>query len=339
VKLQNWSGIPSAKRTMTIRPLVDVAIVTYNHEEFIAQAIESVLAQETDFPYRLIVGDDCSSDNTQTIVKRYAERYPDRITTLLYTNHLGIVHKERLGIKILGLCTAKYVALLDGDDYWTSAHKLQEQVNFLESYPDFAICFHNVTVWYEDGSQPNRNFCPPHQKNISTLEDLLDHNFIPTCSAMFRSGLCEPLPNWFSDVSAADWALHILNAQHGKIGYIDQVMATYRIHHRGFWMGQHSVQRLEKALHAYGVFDKHLNFKYHETIAKKMIEHYNELAHAYEALGNLTKARSYARQSFIQRLRSKQISSRYIPGTVLGLYAPALYWPITRLTRSLKRDN
>src|SRR5258708_3052102 len=131
-------------------PLVDVTLITYNHEKFIAQAIESVLSQQTGFEFRLLVGDDCSTDNTQSIIRSYAEKYPERICLMLDSTHRGLKSRERVGVRALTGSTAKYVALLDGDDYWTDAYKLQKQADFLETHPDFAICFHNVRMVFQD---------------------------------------------------------------------------------------------------------------------------------------------------------------------------------------------
>src|SRR6266542_522725 len=136
------SGAPPG--AVTTPPLVDVNLITYNHENFVAKAIESVLEQQTNFAYRLIIGDDCSTDNTQSIIRSYAQQYPERIQTLLALEHRGIEHQDRVGMQVLRLSTAKYVALLDGDDYWTDRHKLQKQVDFLNTNTEFALCFHNV---------------------------------------------------------------------------------------------------------------------------------------------------------------------------------------------------
>ena len=111
---QAWEASGRYDETMTTTPLVDIIMPTYNHERFIAQAIESVLAQQTNFEYRLNIADDCSTDNTQTIIKDYAQKHPDQIRTVLSPHNIGIVHKDRLSIKVLKLCTAKYVALLEG---------------------------------------------------------------------------------------------------------------------------------------------------------------------------------------------------------------------------------
>src|SRR5882672_909222 len=146
---------------MTCAPLVDIVMPTYNHEKFIVQAVESVLAQRTEFDYRLTIADDCSTDRTQAIIKEYAGR-DERIKALLAATHIGIVSRDRVSIEGLKQCTAKYVALLEGDDYWTDESKLKKQVEFLERHSDFAISYHNVIVVYDDGTRAPANFLGPH---------------------------------------------------------------------------------------------------------------------------------------------------------------------------------
>jgi len=202
-------------------PLVDVVMPTYNHEKFVAQAIESVLAQKTRFECRLTICDDGSSDSTPSIVQKYAREYPESICAVLGSEHLGILHKDRLSTRVLAGCTAHYVALLEGDDYWTDPHKLQKQVDFLEGHPDFAICCHNVTVFYQDGSREPANWFPPDHRQVSTLEDLLLEHCIVTLSTVFRRGLLGEFPDWFYTLKIGDLPLHIMNAQHGKIRYLE----------------------------------------------------------------------------------------------------------------------
>ena len=151
---------------------VSVLMVTYNHEAFIGQAIESALAQETNFDYEIVIGEDCSTDQTQEIAQEFQQRYPDRIRLLLRKNNLGGGGKENF-VKTYQACQGKYIAMLEGDDYWTSPHKLQTQVDFLESHPHFSLSSHNVFIHYEDKSQPDREWLGNNHKEVLTLEDLL----------------------------------------------------------------------------------------------------------------------------------------------------------------------
>lgn len=267
-------------------PLVDVLMPTYNHGKFVAEAIESVLAQQFSFTYRLIIADDCSSDETQQIFKSYAARYPDRIETLILQEHVGIFHEDRASLKALKLCTAKYVALLEGDDYWTDPLKLQKQTAYMESHLECALSFHNVEVFYEDDDRPSWNFCPPAQKEVSTLADLLDRNFIPTPSVMFRRNCLREIPSWVFELKMGDWLLHILHAQNGSVGYIDEVMAAYRIHSSGLWSKQTPIESTLEEVKMYQALERYLPPQYQDQIETSLARRYYKLAVDYRNQGD-----------------------------------------------------
>jgi len=250
---------------------VSVCLLTYNHEQYVAQAIESVLAQQG-VDFELVISEDHSTDGTRAIVDGYAARHPDRIRVLASPANVGMTRAFARG---LGAARGRFVALLDGDDYWTSPDKLRIQAEYLDAHPECAICFHNVTVAYEDGSvpphpfhteKPGRYFSRPIPKPVSTLADVAPGNFIQTCSVMFRRGLFGDLPEWFTDLVVADWPLHVLNAEHGDIGYIDADMAVYRVHAGGVWTGSLARYRkrdsVEGLVRLYRLLDRHLGRRF-----------------------------------------------------------------------------
>ncbi len=314
-----------SNRSATTTPLVDINLVTYNHEKFIAQAIESVLEQETDFEYRLIIGDDCSTDNTQQIIRKYAQQYPRRIQVLLNREHRGIEHKDRVGIEVFRLNKAKYVALLDGDDYWTAPDKLQKQVEFLEARPECAICFHNVEMFHENHIGEPRNMCPPEQKRFSTLEDLIRGIAIPTCSIMFRRGVIEKLPGWFHEIKMGDWALNILIAQFGSAGYLSDVMAAYRVHESGEWSRLSLIQKAQETINFFQQLDEHLKFQYHRLFKRGISKSYLDLALEYDKAGETVRARECALKSISLRPFEKDIPSRLRLKLLTRLCAPTAY--------------
>src|ERR1700676_449892 len=115
---------------------LSVMMITYNHERYIAQAIESILAQKVNFDYELVIGEDCSTDGTRAVILDFHRRYPSRIVPLLRERNLG---GPRNFLGTLAACRGKYLALLEGDDYWICTDKLQRQVDFLEANPAWAI--------------------------------------------------------------------------------------------------------------------------------------------------------------------------------------------------------
>jgi glycosyltransferase involved in cell wall biosynthesis len=255
---------------------VSVCIITYNHAKYIAEAIEGVLAQKTNFDFEIIVGEDDSTDNTREIVKAYREQYPDRIRLFLNErkNVIYIDGKPTGRWNFMNnIRNAKgdYIALLDGDDYWTSPDKLQKQADFLDSHPECAMCFHDVRIVFEDNSQPSWEATPPGRKIKYTLKDLIKGNFIYTCSVMFRRGLFHEFPSWFSLVAWADWPLHILNAEHGDIGHIPEVMGTYRIRSEGILSSKKNIDKVKDLVGIYPYINAHLNFRYDKLIRAIML--------------------------------------------------------------------
>lgn len=318
-------------------PLVEVIMSTYNHAKFIAQAIESVLSQKTDFDYRLVIVDDCSTDGTAEIVAEYAARHPSLIEAALSPKRVGILTTERLSLRRLERSKAKYIALLEGDDYWTNPEKLRRQVDFLETHHEYAISFHNALVVNEDGSEPPYTMCRADQKETSTIEDLLEGNFIPTCSVVFRGGLLGRLPDWVYELQVGDWPLHVLNAQHGKVGYMKDVMATYRIHQQGYWGARPYLARLEYDMQVYKALRRHFRGKYRADINRAMSGRFMIITEKCEESGQTAKARHYALLWFFGRLRCGEIPDRYITLKVLRLFFPALYLPLRGLKRKLIR--
>ena len=254
---------------------VSVAMIVYNHEKFVTQAIESVLTQEVDFDYEIVIGEDVSTDRTREIVVDFGKRYPQTIRLVLPESNLGMQENFRATLEA---CSGKYVALLEGDDYWTSPLKLKKQVEFLETHSECALCFHNVvrTSCY-DGEADCIFPESKYRRDCCTIEDLLVENFIPTCSVVFRRGLFGKLPEWIAPLGFSDWPLHILNSQVGSIGYINETLGVYRVHPGGAWSGLISTRRRSNIVRFYEVIDAHLKFKYHRIIKRQASEHLFEL--------------------------------------------------------------
>jgi glycosyltransferase involved in cell wall biosynthesis len=207
-------------------------MITYNHERFISQALNSALAQDTDFNYEIVVGEDGSDDSTLAIVESIRDRHADRIQLLDPPPHnLGMMRNFE---RTFRACRGKYIAILEGDDYWTDPGKLQKQVDALKSDPHAAICYHRMKVCYEDGSVSGAT-SNENEKSVSTIIDLAGKNFIHTASCVFVNNLQGKLPSWFLSLPVADYPLHLLNAQYGDIRFVDEIMGVYRIHDGGVW--------------------------------------------------------------------------------------------------------
>lgn len=214
------------------RPKVSVLTPTYNHAPFIRDCLEGVLAQKTGFPVEHIVADDGSTDGTAEIIKDYAARYP-HIIPVLHEFRVGgtVNHRD-----MYRMARAPYVALCDGDDYFSDPGKLQAQADLLDTNPDMGLCFHFVRVCYENGTFPDRLhpircLLPRGVRPYYHLIDLIRWNMIQTNSVMYRWRFTGGIPSWLRmDLVPGDWYLHLLHAETGKIGFIDRVMGVYRRH-------------------------------------------------------------------------------------------------------------
>jgi glycosyltransferase involved in cell wall biosynthesis len=316
---------------------VSVAMITYNHGPFVAQAIESILMQETTFDYEVVIGEDCSTDHTRDIVIDFKNRFPDKITLLLNETNLGM---EENFAKTLRACKGEYIAILEGDDYWTSAQKLQKQVSFLESHPECATCFHNVRMFHEDGSREPWIHCPDSQKEMSSLEDILTGHWIATCSTMYRRAIVNVLPEWFRGLMIIDWPLHILSAQQGKIGYINEIMASYRLHQGGVFSMKDLTTQQAGIIEMYERVNMHLDFKYDRIIRSGIFRCWYVLAVAYARKGDQANAKTYAIKCMTARPANRHVIQKI--KLALRLYTPLLFRIIKRsylYTKRIVRDE
>lgn len=226
-----------------LRPLppasakVAVLVQTCNQEAYVAEALDSILAQHTNFAVEIVVVDDASTDGTRDVIDRYARAHGNIRPVFLF-------RRSTCGENTLALfrhVSAPYVALCDGDDYFTDPHKLQIQANYLDANPDCALCFHPVRLVWEDGGPdsiyPNMADMKRGRQDRYHLEELMAVNFIQTNSVMYRWRFGGGLPAWFDPLLVpGDWYWHLLHAEQGDIGFLDRVMSVYRRHGNSlFW--------------------------------------------------------------------------------------------------------
>jgi glycosyltransferase involved in cell wall biosynthesis len=268
---------------------LSVMMITYNHERFIAQAIRSVLAQRVNFDYEIVVGEDCSTDTTRDILMDFHRQYPDRIVPLLRNHNMGAMQNLD---GTLAACRGQYLALIEGDDYWTCEDKLQRQVDFLDAHHDHAICCHRAQVLDETGKSCIE-IQPRNSAGSYTIEDLLESNWIMTCSVVYRWGSIAALPSWFVDMKLGDWPLHVLVARVGKINLLDDVMAVYRVHPGSMWSSQPLITQLREITRMLPLLDKHLEFRYTDRIRRTLAHSYLEMALISRMEGDLKEMRRY----------------------------------------------
>lgn len=250
---------------------VSVCCITYNHEQYLAEAIESVLAQEFDGVIEMVIGEDCSTDGTRALALGYQARYPQQIKVLTPAKNLGVM--ENL-TATLAACDGNYIAILDGDDYWTDTTKLQRQVAALEANKDCVMCFHDAEIGYTTPpARPNVIFSqhiaahvlPAPQPEGMPLRftqlDLARVGWIaPTASLLFRDdSIPRPLPAWFIGVFSGDYTLQLLSTRHGAALYLPRIMAHYRIHGQSITVSSaKSVYQFERRIYEARMFQAHV---------------------------------------------------------------------------------
>jgi glycosyltransferase involved in cell wall biosynthesis len=314
---------------------VSVSITTYNHAPYIAQAVESVLAQQTTFPFEVIVGDDCSTDDTRDVLRELQAREPHRLRLLLPEHNLGGGGK-RMFAHTLDAARGEYIAAFDGDDYWTSPHKLQRQVDFLDAHPACSMCFHNATEVVEGEWRGARLQNDPPPPTFTGMPDVLQRCYIAACTPLFRREVIVPLPAWYFDVPMGDWPLYVMAAERGSIGYIDEVMGARRVHAGGMWSGMDRVRQFEWLLEFYVHVNRATGGRYDRLARRFAAKWHAKLALELSRRGE----RAAARREAWRALRDCPIGGDLERWPLLvGLAHPYLARMAAPLTRRLRRHD
>lgn len=226
-------------------PKLSVIVITYNHERFIRQAIDSVLGQKTPFPVEILISEDCSTDSTRSIVQDYAKAHPARIKILLSEQNMNSNFVLERGVDAT---SGQYLAFLDGDDYWTSDEKLRRQANFLDNHPDVSLCFHDAIQINENGLQTGKSSVWAEMPRRLGLKEIVAGNHVPTCGAVVRRLAITPLPPWYRNAVFGDWPLWIAAAKVGALAFIPEVLGARRVHSGGMWSGRTPAEQVEDNL-------------------------------------------------------------------------------------------
>ena len=249
---------------------ISICCVTYNHVKYIRDTIESFLMQKTDFPIEILIHDDASTDGTAEIIKEYEEKHPDIIKPILQEENQYSKGETISTTYQFPRALGKYIALCEGDDYWTDPFKLQKQVDFLEMNPDYSLCFHDVLVKWEKNKYPAYSFCKGLTKSVFQTEDIIKEYFIHTSSMVFYKDKLLPIPEWFCNIYNGDYGLQLLLANKGEIGYIPCLMSVYRRSSNSL-SGNYSVTRNNlNLIRLLKHYNKHTNFKYTKLIRERI---------------------------------------------------------------------
>ena len=215
-------------------PVVSICCITYQHLNFIRDAIEGFLMQETTFPVEIIIRDDASSDGTAEIVREYQEKFPQLIRTILHTENQYSNGKKAFP-ETFAMVRGEFIAICEGDDYWISKEKLQKQLEFLDQNSEFSACFH--TVYREDQSDFRPEIPGPIYQRTLYFEDFCKESIFNTCSLIFRRAFLTGSEKFTAQCPVGDWPLFLYLSNQLPIGCIPEPLGVYRIHSSGMYSG------------------------------------------------------------------------------------------------------
>lgn len=222
-------------------PLVSICCIAYNHGRYIRDAINGFLMQKAGFPIEIIIHDDASADDTAGIIREYAAKYPDLITPILQDKNRYSLGRRSWLTCLLARARGKYIALCEGDDYWTDPDKLQKQVDFMEANPDYILCFTNYNEVDESGKIIKENAFAARGKELYTHRDM--PIYAHALTRLFRNEHLDTLPESFGKAPGSDLYLLVWQSKFGKIRYQDYNSGSYRVTDRGFWSGKDDFEK------------------------------------------------------------------------------------------------
>ena len=277
------------------------------------------MLQETRFDYEIVIGEDCSTDRTREIVINYQKRYPDKIKLLLSKENKGITHNF---IQTTNACRGQYIALCEGDDYWTEPSKLQKQVDFLDANPEFSMCAHGVMVKYEDGRKGDENF-KKLDTDVYFIEDVIRERLFATNSLLFRRNSISELPEWFGGIISADRALLILVASKGRIKYLNEAMGVYRKHKGGISSYGDVRAIFLSDIYLFRKVNAHFGYKYDKIIKSVILNRHKQILDYYIKTNNRIESTKIIIKLFSLSIRSGRLDMDTFVKSLYSIFIPA----------------
>ena len=230
-------------------PLVSVFMMTYNHEKYISEAIEGVLMQNTNFDFDIVIGEDCSTDNTRQIILDYQRKYPGKFKLLLHKENIGAMANQ---MAVLQACTGKFIAMCEGDDYWTDPYKLQKQVDILDANENIVAVATNAAVCDINGNTIQKEkivISPDNKEGLYNLHEFFSKAIqYPTLTVVFRNRDLDYITSNLDKMAnpfLGDWTLWVLLHTLGDFYFINQVTASYRVNPNSVTHTVNAVKRWE----------------------------------------------------------------------------------------------
>lgn len=247
-------------------PLVSILCITYNHEAFLAKALDSFLAQRTSFSYEIVVGDDCSSDSAPRLLAEYADKNPGLIRPLWSSFNMGMVANFR---RTLEACRGKYIALCEGDDYWLDCEKLQKQVEFLEANPSYVLSYHDAYTLREGVVEEMPQLGERFRKDASGIE-LMEGRQISTLTVCCRN-VIKSIPSTFDGVPVFDMCFWSMLGEYGAGKFQGEVSpAIYRMHAGGVMSLKTQEAKYRMTLATFGVLSMYWERRGRADVARRL---------------------------------------------------------------------
>jgi len=309
-------------------PVVSIFCITYNHEKFIRNAIEGFLMQETSFPVEIFIHDDASTDGTTEIINEYARKHPQLFWTVLQSENQYARKRFAFFFEYLSRQRGEFIALCEGDDYWTSPHKLQRQVDLLEEKSERSLVFHMVRVswtWnYAKDSVSNEGELAKEW----TAREVIAGKSIHTCSMLYRKSMLPAIPAWFGEVAGGDIPLQLMLGDAGLIAFVPEVWSVYRKHSGGVThQARRETPRDAKNLEdIYVNFSRHCGDRYRNEIARALASVYAWTSIACRRDGERSTSLRMALNAIMWAARS--LSPVVIWKTFFACFIPARTQPV-----------
>ena len=309
---------------MEKRLIVSVCCVTYNHENYIADAIESFLMQRTIFPYEILIHDDASTDRTPMIIREYEKRYPGLIKGV-YQKENQYSRGEKVSHFLLERARGAYIAICEGDDYWSDPGKLQHQVEYMEAHPDCTLCVHGSAHVNKSGKTLKTKTRPARRSRRFHTEEIIEGGggLFPTNSFLYPARFATGRPDYYYQSPVGDYPLAIYLATQGYVYYMDRLMSAYRVNVEGSWSFNtlNSIEKTEEHFRSIAVMlktvDEATAHQYQEAIGRTIQNNHFRLL---LMKGNMKEALSSEYRECFRKLpvstRGKFYLQRYSPATV-----------------------
>lgn len=260
--------------------MVSINCITYNHESYVADAIEGFLMQKTNFSYEILIHDDASTDGTQKIIREFELKYPDLIKPIYRTENqyskgveVDRFNRER--------AKGKYITICEGDDYWTDPYKLQKQVDFMQKHPECSLCVHAAYTVQSDRNKLGLPIRPNHGNKVFTVGEVIrgGGGLFATNSILYRAIFDNNRPEFFENAPVGDYPLVIYLALRGSVYYLDEFMSAYRADVPGSWTNRVLLSNIDNYIaHFDAIADmlqdinEYSGYKY-DTSIKETIKH------------------------------------------------------------------